>query len=308
MQFIVSPGYLDVMATPVALGRGLTAADQESLVSARYPEEETRERLDAMSDAERREYELGQAIPVVVNETMAHRYWPGVSPVGETFWVGAVDPDDPQGPVMTVVGMVPEVRTKRMDEPPWAQFYVPAATFSRWLVVRTAVDPGSLAEALRAELQAVDSTELRVASARTMDDLFRSSTAESRSLALLVAAFALLSTVLAAIGLFGVMAYSVACRTHEIGVRMSMGARPAEIFRLVLSQGMTLALAGVGLGLVGSIVLTRYIASLLFGVSPLDWGTLLTVSLILAIVALVACYLPTRRASRVDPLTALRSE
>jgi ABC-type antimicrobial peptide transport system permease subunit len=141
-----------------------------------------------------------------------------------------------------------------------------------------------------------------------MDDLFRVSTAETRSLTVLVVAFALLSTALAAIGLFGVMAYSVACRTHEIGVRMSLGARPNEIFRLVLGQGMALAAAGVAMGLLGSIALTRYIASLLFGVSPLDWSTLLSVSLLLGIVALLACYFPTRRASKVDPLRALRAD
>ena len=141
-----------------------------------------------------------------------------------------------------------------------------------------------------------------------MNDLFRASTAESRSLTLLVVGFALLSTALAGIGLFGVMAYSVACRTHEIGVRMSLGARPGEIFRLILGQGMILAAAGVGIGLLGSIALTRYIASLLFGVSPLDWGTLLGVSALLAVVAFLACYLPTRHASKVDPLTALRSD
>jgi predicted lysophospholipase L1 biosynthesis ABC-type transport system permease subunit len=239
---------------------------------------------------------------------MADRYWPQQSAVGESFWVGTVNPEDPSGPRMTIVGVVPEVRTKRMDELPWAQFYAPAPTFSRWLVVRTASQPGAFAKALRTEIQAVDPAEVRVAGVHTMDDLFRVSTAETRSLTVLVVAFALLSTALAAIGLFGVMAYSVACRTHEIGVRMSLGARPGEIFRLVLGQGMALAAAGLAMGLLGSIALTRYIASLLFGVSPLDWSTLLSVSLLLGVVALLACYLPTRRASKVDPLTALRSE
>ena len=308
IQFVVSPGYFETMGTAVENGRPLTAADQEDRLRTRYPDADTVAWLEAMTDAERREHRRQQVIPVLVNETMARRCWLGRSPLGESFYLGSVDPEDPPGPLLTVVGVVPEVRTKRMDEAPWSQFYMPADTFSRWLVIRTSSDPDALVEALRTEIQAVDPTEVRMTRAQTMDDLFRASTAESRSLTLLVVGFAVLSTALAAIGLFGVMAYSVACRTHEIGVRMSLGARPGEIFRLILGQGMILAAAGVGIGLLGSIALTRYIASLLFGVSPLDWGTLLSVSLLLAVVALLACYLPTRHASRVDPLTALRSD
>jgi putative ABC transport system permease protein len=308
IRFVVSPGYFETMETRVAIGRPLTEADQEERLRFTYPDEETVERLEEMTDAERIDLQRQQVIPVLVNETMASRYWPDESPLGEGFYVGNVDPEDPTGPLLTVVGVVPEVRTKRMDEAPWPQFYMPADTFSRWLVIRTSSDPETMVGALRTEIRAVDPAEVRMTRAQTMHDLFRASTAESRSLTMLVVGFAVLSTALAAIGLFGVMAYSVACRTHEIGVRMSLGARPREIFRLVLGQGMILAAAGVGIGLLGSIVLTRYIASLLFGVSPLDWGTLLGVSLLLTLVALLACYLPTRHASRVDPLTALRSD
>ncbi len=308
MRFVVSPGYFETMGTAVALGRTLEAADQEEWLRIRYPDPEAAARLDAVTDVERREHFQQQMIPVIINETMASRYWPRESPRGESFWVGNADPEDPPGPRLTIVGVVPEVRTKRMDERPWSQFYMPADTFSRWLVIRTDSDPDAMVGALRREIQAVDPAEVRMTRAQSMDDLFLASTAESRSLTLLVVGFAVLSTALAAIGLFGVMAYSVACRTHEIGVRMSMGARPGEIFRLILGQGMILAATGVGIGLLGSIALTRFIASLLFGVSPLDWGTLLGVSLLLAVVAFLACYLPTRHASKVDPLTALRSD
>jgi len=309
VRFLVSPGYFRAMQTPVSAGRSLTEADQVERLRLSYPDLETAERIAAMTAAERLEHHRRQTIPVIINETMASRYWPQESPLGKGFYdVSNVDQGEPTGPRLTVVGVVPEVRTKRMDEVPWPQFYMPTDMFSRWLVIRTEADPDALIGALRTEIQAADPTEVRMTRAQTMDDLFRASTAESRSLTLLVVGFAALSTALAAIGLFGVMAYSVACRTHEIGVRMSMGARPGEIFRLILGQGMILAATGVGIGLLGSIALTRFIASLLFGVSPLDWGTLLGVSLLLAAVAVLACYLPTRHASKVDPLTALRSD
>src|SRR6185369_5817229 len=173
------------------------------------------------------------------------------------------------------------------------------------LVVRTRHDPSMLAESIRREVRAVDPNE-PVFSVRTMDAVVASALAERRFTMLLLALFAATALLLSAIGIYGVMAYFVTQRTHEIGVRMALGASTRDVVGMVLGQGARLAAAGVAAGIVGALLVTRAIGTLLFGVGPRDPGTLFALSATLTLVALVACYVPARRATRVDPIRALR--
>jgi putative ABC transport system permease protein len=175
------------------------------------------------------------------------------------------------------------------------------------LVIRTQSDPANLAAAVREEVQAIDPDQ-PVAAVRTMDQWLDTSVAESRYRTALLGLFAGLALVLASTGIYGVMSYSVTQRTHEIGVRMALGARRFDVLRLVVRQGMTLVLVGVGLGLLGAIALTRVMSTLLFGVTAKDPVTFVVVAALLTLVAFVACYIPAWRATKVDPLVALRYE
>jgi putative ABC transport system permease protein len=175
------------------------------------------------------------------------------------------------------------------------------------LIVRTAVDPRSLEETMRAQVAALD-RDLPVFNVSTMDDLRSTSMIAQRIGGTLMAAFATFALVLAAIGLFGVIAYTVSERTREIGIRIALGAKPREVFRLVVGQGMMLALIGLLVGLPLALGMGRAVAGLLYGVAPNDFATFAGVAILLALVALAACYIPARRAMRVDPLIALRYE
>ena len=175
------------------------------------------------------------------------------------------------------------------------------------IVVRTQGDPASLAGAVRNEVRALDPDQ-PVAMVRTMEEWMETSVAGPRYRTALLALFALVALVLASTGIYGVMSYSVSQRTHEIGVRMALGARHADVLKLVVRQGMTLVVVGVGLGLVGAIALTRVMSTLLFGVTAKDPLTFAAVGALLMLVAFIACYVPARRATKVDPLVALRYE
>jgi len=175
------------------------------------------------------------------------------------------------------------------------------------LVVRAAGDPSLLAESIRREVQAVDPNE-PVFSIRTMDAVVASALAERRFTMLLLGLFAATALALSAIGIYGVMAYFVSQRTREIGIRMALGASPGDVVRMVLEQGVRLAAAGVVAGIAGALAITRVISTLLYGIGPRDPGTLVALSAALTVVALVACYVPARRATRVDPMSALRNE
>ena len=258
------------------------------------------------------------SLPVaVINETMARSFWPNETAVGKRFKVGL--PDSPQ-PWLTVVGVVEDVRQMASDEPVKAEMYVTyrqAAAYwkssiyswftPRDLVVRTSVEPTSVAPAVRAAVKEVDAYQ-PVSGVRTLEEVLGRDTAQRRVGVILLAAFAGLALLLAALGIYGVLAFFVVQHTPEIGVRMALGASPSDMLRLVVGRGMRLALAGVGLGLLAALALTRLIESQLFGVSATDPLTFAGLALLLAAVALVACLIPARRATKVDPMVALRYE
>jgi putative ABC transport system permease protein len=184
----------------------------------------------------------------------------------------------------------------------------PQATRSAFtLAVRTAIAPSSLISSIRDAVRSVDKDQ-PVYNIKTVGELRSESIAQTRFNTYALSIFAALALIMAAVGLYGVMAYSVSQRTHEIGIRMAFGAQRGDVFRLVIRQGMTLALAGIMIGLAASLALTRVMSGLLYGVTATDVTTYITVALTLALISLVACYLPARRATRVDPLVALRYE
>jgi putative ABC transport system permease protein len=211
---------------------------------------------------------------------------------------------------MTVVGVVGDVRQYGLDAPATAGLYVPEwlnPLSAGTLVVRTSSDPAALVPALRRELAGA-SSELAVYDVQTMEGRLAATILLRRFSMLLLGVFAALALLLASVGIYGVISYAVAQRRHEIGIRMALGASPGDVLRMVVRQGMALALAGVAVGLVASLALTRLLAGLLYGVSARDPLTFGTVAALLAAVALLACLVPARRATKVDPTTALRYE
>jgi predicted permease len=240
---------------------------------------------------------------VIISETMARRYWPNEEPLGKRLGRG---PDHWR----EIVGVVKDVKHFGLDAdaPPTMYFpmrQVPARGMN--LVVRTSGDPSNLVPAVRTQVWAGDQN-LAIANLTTLKDLISSSIKQQRFILLLLGCFAALALLLAAVGIYGVMSYAVTQRTQEIGIRMALGARTGDVLKLVVKNGITLALIGIAIGLVLAFALTRLMASLLFGVTPTDATTFATVSAGLVLVALLACYLPARRATKVDPLAALRYE
>jgi putative ABC transport system permease protein len=243
----------------------------------------------------------------VVNETLARRLWPGENPIGKQLKQGW--PED-KTPVREVVGIVADVKMNGVDQQTPMQAYLPLMQEpgrSLWLVARTAGNPLALASSIEQTVRSVD-PDLPVFNTNSMDQLMNGAIAQQRLMMILLAGFAILALALAAVGIYGVMSYSVAQRTHEIGIRMALGARPLDVLRMILRQAMTLALVGVALGLAGAFALTRLMASLLYQVSATDPLTFIAISVILAGVALGACFVPARRATKVDPMIALRYE
>ncbi|HEY0098110.1 MAG TPA: ABC transporter permease [Pyrinomonadaceae bacterium] len=243
---------------------------------------------------------------IIINETMARQHFPGQNPLGQYLRVQMMP--DPQP--MEIVGVVADAKYKTLEAPPHPMVYWthPQLTYSEMtLIVRTNGDPMNLAAAVRREIQAIDKDQ-PVADVRTMQSWIDELTARSRFGTLLLTIFAALALVLASIGIYGVMSYSVTQRTHELGIRIALGAKTLDVLKLILGRGLVLTLIGIALGLAASIVLTRFMSSLLFGISATDPITFGGLSLLLTAVALLACYVPTRRAMRVDPMVALRNE
>ena len=268
----VTPDYFRTMDTQLIEGRAFTPADR-----------------------------TGSPLAVIVNDTMARRYWPGQSAVGRR--VALAD-----GEWREVVGIVRDVRHWGLDRPVNPELYLPQAQMaSRELVftIRTSVPPASIAGAVREKLRAVDA-DLPLSNVRTMEEVAAESV-EARSASMRVlGVFGALALVLAAAGIYGVMAHLVAIRSNEIGVRMTLGARPADVMRLILREGVIQAAIGLAIGLTGAVLVMRSFRSMLYEVSPADPVTLAVVGIVLLTTALLACALPARRAMKVDPVAALR--
>jgi putative ABC transport system permease protein len=242
----------------------------------------------------------------VINEAMVRRYFPGENPIGQRISVEMWDEPHPT----EIIGVVGDARYKELEGElrPMVYFTHPQLVYSSMtLILRTTGEPERLGPAARQRILAIDKDQ-PVADIRTMESWLAESIARTRFGTLLLGAFACLALTLAAAGIYGVMSYSVAQRQSEIGVRMALGARALDVLRLVIGQGLALVLAGVVLGLLGALALTRVIASLLYGVSATDPLTFGIIVLLLTLVSIVACFIPARRASRVDPLVALRYE
>jgi putative ABC transport system permease protein len=290
----VSDDYFRTMQIPLRKGRFLNNADARvALPLIRwFPQQPFPEHFNEP-----------QAAPaVVINETMARLYFPNEDPVGRRLKIIF-------SPWLTVVGVVGDVRHTGLNTPPNPEIYLsqlqePSSAMA--VMARTSGDPLQLAAAAREQVKAIDK-DLPV-TVTTMDQIFADSVAGQRFNTSLLGVFASVALALAMIGVFGVINYSVAQRTHELGIRLALGAQRSDVFKLVVGQGLMLALTGVVLGAAGAWALTRWIAGLLYGVSPTDGPTFMIVSLLVTVVAFLACYLPARRATRVDPLVALRYE
>ena len=241
----------------------------------------------------------------IINETMARQFFPNEDPIGKRINTG----DERQPSWWRIVGVAGDVKYNGLageTQPAMYQPLIQATTGNVFLSVKTeAADPLSLAAAVRSEIRSLD-PELPVAQVRTLEQRFATAVAQPRFGATLVALFAALALILASIGIYGVISYSVTQRTHEIGIRIALGARSRDVLGLVARQGMTLTVIGLGVGLSASFALTRLMKNLLFGVSETDPLTFIAVSLLLSLVALLACLVPARRATKVDPMIALR--
>jgi putative ABC transport system permease protein len=241
---------------------------------------------------------------IIINEILARKSWPNEDPIGKRLTVGF------EKPTRQIIGVVGSIKQTTLDSDARAAMYMPhlqSPNIGMTVIVRTRGEPLALAAAVREQVRALDK-DVPVAHFQTMDQVFGASVAQPRFSMLVVGLFAALALILAVVGIYGVMAYSVSRRAHEIGVRMALGARTGQVLKLVLKEGMTLTLLGIAIGLFAAFALTRVMATLLFGVSAKDPLTFVAVSILLALVAVVACYLPARRATRVDPLVALRYE
>jgi predicted permease len=245
---------------------------------------------------------------VLVSENVAKRFWPGQDPLDKRIKGGGPNSSNPW---LRIIGVVGEMKYRGLPNNPTADpdIYRPLPDEERdiLLLVRTSLDPGSLSAAVRNAIHEIDKT-IPIYDVATMSERIGDQTARSRFTGWLMSIFAGIALVLATVGLYGVMSYAVTRRTQEIGVRMALGASRGSVLLLVLRQGMPLILAGIGIGLAVSFGLTRLISTLLYGVTPTDAFTFGSVSASLVLVALFACWLPARRASRVDPIHALRHE
>jgi putative ABC transport system permease protein len=283
---VVLPGYFRSMSIPLR-GRDVTEADNMS----------------------------GQRV-VVINETLAKKFWPAGDAIGKRLTLGDSARD---AEWMTVIGVARDVRQDDWTSKLEPEIYLPYLQATDYLtsdrfaheyltlVVRAHTSASSMAPEIRSAIGSLD-REVTLSEVQTMDDVVSTSNAQPRFLMTLIAAFAILALLLAAVGIYAVMSYTVSRRTHEIGIRMALGAKQWDVLRLVVGQGMTVALIGAAVGLAGSLLLVRLLKSLLYGVQPTDPLTFVLVPLLLCSIALLATYIPARRAARVDPMRALRYE
>ncbi|HEV2617268.1 MAG TPA: ABC transporter permease [Candidatus Acidoferrales bacterium] len=276
-----TPGYFRTLGVPLIAGRDFTDTDNS-----------------------------GAPDVYVVNQAFAEKFFGRANPIGKRIWTNMDKNKKPQwGQIVGEIGNTRDVTTKDAPDP---EFYAAYEQLNKpggaiWLVVRTKAEPLALVSAIQERIWSLDNSQ-PVENVSSMDQLVAHANAAPRFQTLLLGIFGGLGLLLAVVGIYGVISYSVSQRTHEIGIRMALGAEPRQVLRLVLMQGLKLAAAGVAIGIVASLALMRLMASLLFGVSATDPITFAGVAIVLTIVALAACYVPARRAMRVDPMVALRYE
>ena len=276
----VSPGYLRTLGIRLLVGRDFTHADSETAPTV-----------------------------ALINTRLARDLFPGQDPVGKRFIMGRPDPGR-KLVWITIVGVVDDTRLYGLANPSRLEIYRPLAQATPGemdLMVRSRINPTALASSIRAVVASIDRNQ-PISDINTMDELVQQSVGNRRVTLILLGAFSALALVLAGIGIYGVISYSVAQRTKEIGIRMALGAGRQDVMRMILLQGARIVSAGLIIGIFAAFGLTRYLATLLFTVSPGDPPTFAMVALVLALVALLACYIPARRTLRVDPMTALRYE
>jgi len=275
---VISEGFFQTLRVPLRKGRFFNARDNQAAVRV-----------------------------TIINETMARRFWPGEDALGKRFKLG---PAQSTNPWLTVVGVVGDMRRQSLERQPIAQIFQPYLQSSARrliLLIRTTGEPIHLAPVVRSEIRALDKTVL-VNGIATLESQLDQRVAERRFQTWLLALFSALALLLAAVGIYGLMSYTVTQSTREFGIRMALGAQPRDLVRLVIGHGLVLSATGVVIGLVAAFALTRVLAGLLFGVTTTDPTTFLVAPLVLLLVALLACFVPARRATKVDPMVALRHE
>ncbi len=274
---IVSPGYFRTMGTPLLQGRDFSDSDQADAPGV-----------------------------VIINSYLARQYFPNQDPLGRRIDMGFRS-----GILLQIIGVVGDVRHETLQADVHPGMYLPYAQaptrLPLILLLRGASNPATLASAVRLQVHDLD-PQLPVYDVKTMNQVLSAAVARPRFVTFLMTAFAGIAVLLAVVGIYGVMSYTVAQSTRELGIRMALGAQRRSILKLVIGRGLTLTLLGICIGLVGALGLTRLMASLLFGVTATDAMTFIGVPAILIVVTLLACYLPARRATRVDPMVALRCE
>jgi len=273
---VTTPGYFDAIGTSLRGGRLFTAQD------------------DAKA---------GRVI--LVNETFARKYLPGQQPIGQRIELGGEEKE-----IHEIIGVVADVKNDDLDEAPDPAAYLPYSQNSYLtmnLIIRGTQDPTRMVSGVRSEVNALDPA-IPVSNIKTISQMIYERVSPKRLMTYILAVFALCALLLASVGIYGVMSYAVSQRTQEIGIRMALGARTADVLKLVVSNGMKLTLIGVVIGLAGAFALTRFLENLLFHVTPTDTVTFIAVATSLIVVALLASYVPARRATKVDPLVALRDE
>ena len=279
----VAPGYFAAMGVALLAGRDFTDSD-----------------------------DMDHPGVVIINDTAAKRFWPGENPLGKHITIGMSQEVKLYGKPVSreIVGVVGNVKHEQLKDDFQPEMYIPAwnlPTPSMTLIVRGNAPPESLINSMRQAVQSMDPDQ-PIRRPQTLEAAIAKTVAPLRFVAALLALFAGLALTLAIIGIYGVMSYAVAQRTQEIGIRMALGAQYSDVLKLVMGHGVILTLVGIGLGLFGALVLTRVLASLLFEIKPTDATTFVVVSLSQALIAMLACYIPARRATKVDPLVALRYE
>jgi putative ABC transport system permease protein len=274
----VTPAHFQVLSIPILSGRGFTDSDDD------------------------------KALPVaLVDQAFVRQYWSNDNPLGKRLKLGAPQSTNPW---LNVVGIVGDVKSESLESQEVPHIYLSdfqSPNFNSVIYARTAADPGVIGDAIRREVQAVD-PDVPVYAVRSMEEVVARSMAQRRFALQILGVFAVIALLLASIGIYGVMAYTFSQRTHEIGIRIALGAQRQHILRMALGEGMVLVAFGLAAGLIGALLLTQFLRSLLFAVKPTDPLTFIAIAALLSAVALLACFIPAHRATRVDPLVALREE